>query len=522
MAMRPSPRLVGEELTDLPRERERDREGSSASASASASASEKRPRVVVVGAGFAGALAARQLDAAARDGRIELVVVERRDHFHHKIGAIRAQVLDTPETRALTIPLTAFLPHATIVKGSVVSVDDKAKVVEVALADAPTTSTSTSTPTPKKNVAYDVLVLATGGSAHGPGDLPASLTTAAQAREYYRDTREALATGKSVVIVGGGASAVEFAGEIRAAYPTKEITVVSASEQLLSTMLQQVTPKFYGELERKLKRNHINVVLGEQVVSPGWQAFTKCKVLRGPVVVETKGPRNLRLEADAVVWAAAYRQKLSFVPDKWLNELGEVSVRPTFQTVASADVFAIGDVTNLVEPKMAQTLPGKIPILVHNVLKVAAAIKAHRPASAATSELQTYRAGAHFQITLPFGPHDGLAQLPGEGCLGGTVVRTGKSAAAIKSQDLHVNEWRDLLLGAGWDKRGGTWVEEIVDVKRPVVVGAAAAFASSSAPAGAAVRVGGGVNVDVGDMPAQHVRHVNVPSEVASDSTAAP
>jgi hypothetical protein len=44
---------------------------------------------------------------------------------------------------------------------------------------------------------------------HSPGDLPVDLSTKDEVRAYFRKTATAIKDAKDVLIVGGGASAVE-------------------------------------------------------------------------------------------------------------------------------------------------------------------------------------------------------------------------------------------------------------------------------------------------------------------------
>jgi NADH dehydrogenase FAD-containing subunit len=123
-------------------------------------------------------------------------VVERRDAVHHKIGAIRASVRGGEWTDRVRIPLNRVIKHGKTVIGDVIEVDPEAKVLK--FTDAATA--------PLK---YDILIAATGTVNHSPGDLPNSVVTKDDVRKYFRHTSNAIRDAKNVLIVGGGASAVE-------------------------------------------------------------------------------------------------------------------------------------------------------------------------------------------------------------------------------------------------------------------------------------------------------------------------
>jgi len=162
------------------------------SSSASADPQQRPPpRVVILGAGYAGSLLARELEEDVSAGRIELVVVDRRDHCHHKIGAIRASVRNGEWSERVRIPLNRVLRHpARVVLGEVVAVDPENKVLRFSNDHV-------------AQLRFDILVCSTGALNHSPGDLPASVRTEEQARDYFKDTANAIRDARDIIIVGG-------------------------------------------------------------------------------------------------------------------------------------------------------------------------------------------------------------------------------------------------------------------------------------------------------------------------------
>jgi NADH dehydrogenase FAD-containing subunit len=141
---------------------------------------------------------ARSLEADCQKGRVSVTVVERRDAVHHKIGAIRASVRGGEWTDRVRIPLNRVIKHGKTIIGDVIEVDPEAKLIKFKdPAIAP--------------LAYDILVAATGTVNHSPGDLPTTVVNKDDVRKYFRLTSNAIREAKDVLIVGGGASAVECA-----------------------------------------------------------------------------------------------------------------------------------------------------------------------------------------------------------------------------------------------------------------------------------------------------------------------
>jgi NADH dehydrogenase FAD-containing subunit len=182
---------------------------------------------------YAGALLARTLENDARTGKIIVIVVERRDAVHHKIGAIRASVKAGEWTERARIPLNRVIKHAKTVIADVVAVDEEEKTLKFRDDSQPP-------------LHWDILIAATGTLNHSPGDLPSHLSGKDEVRSYFRATSKAIEEAKDIVIVGGGASAAEYAGEIRDAVSSqrsisnarKRLTVHRQSNSILRNQSQ--------------------------------------------------------------------------------------------------------------------------------------------------------------------------------------------------------------------------------------------------------------------------------------------
>lgn len=103
-------------------------------------------KIVIIGAGYAGATVARALEKDVKLG-VHVTIIERRDSFYHKIGALRATVNGQDAAERLRIPLREIIKHANIVEGEVCRIDENEQ--EVVLVDG-------------TRIPYDVLICATG------------------------------------------------------------------------------------------------------------------------------------------------------------------------------------------------------------------------------------------------------------------------------------------------------------------------------------------------------------------------
>jgi len=353
----------------------------------------------------------------------------------HKIGSIRASVQNEWAGR-IRIPLKKIVKYGNVIVGDVAKVVDEEKKIVFSDKSMP-------------DVHYDILVAATGATSRSPGDLPHNVGTPEEIAEYFKDISKAIEESSDIVIVGGGASSIEYAGEIRARFPEKHIKIVSASANLLTSSVAPFSPKFMTLIKDTLKKQRIELILEERVVSPSAKDFDKVKYQRN-ATVKTKGKRSTEIKTDLVIWAASFTVDVGIYPDSWQNELGELEVRDTFQLRYLNDVFAFGDVTSIAETKQAITLPAKLSLVASNILVVAEAIRNNQfpvrqepnPPQVA-SKVKHYRVATKPTFYLPVGPKDGASQTAGG--LFGPKVYGGPKTSDFKGKDLYCDYFWKLL-----------------------------------------------------------------------------
>ena len=385
------------------------------------------PHILIIGGGYAGCLLGSALEQEVRQGKCRLTLIERRPTFHHKIASIRASVRGGHFIDRTQIPLTDILKYAKIVQSNVRKVNAENDTVE--LEDGTV-------------LRYDILVCATGILSHSSGDLPASVRSPEQVRDYFNASAEAIKSHtRHITIVGGGPSAIEYAGEIRAAYPDKKITMICSSGHLLSSCVAAPSGSFMRRLHKKLQNLGIVVIKGEKVVSPSPEDFyDNEKFITGPVVVKTQGAKNLELETDLVIWCAPWKVNSSLYSEEWLNASAELQVDDTFRVKGcdKGNVFAFGDISSIAETKQAITLPEKVPLIKSNILQVVADIAQDIPAQ--LTPLKRYNWTDRTVMYLPIGPKKGVSQV-------GRWVYDDKKTAKFKGMDLYTDHFWKLLTG---------------------------------------------------------------------------
>lgn len=180
-------------------------------------ASDGKKTVVIVGLGFAGMRAFRELHGR-RD--IALVAIDAKDHFFNLTAAVPA----------LISPPSADCYLQDIAKnGALKTVSKQGYVTGVASDGAAGTLTLAG----GEALPFYHLILATGASYGAVHPRIAGVLTKTERTGALAAQRAAVAAAAAVVIVGAGPVGVELAAGIAEAFPGKSITLIAAGNGVL-------------------------------------------------------------------------------------------------------------------------------------------------------------------------------------------------------------------------------------------------------------------------------------------------
>lgn len=294
-------------------------------------------KVLIVGGGFAGIKAARSL---AADPRMEVTLVSDRDHFEYHAALYRSATGRSS--------LEVVVPLAQIFASS------RVKVVQdgMAAVDADDHVAIGRTGT---RYTYDVLVLALGVvteyyGIRGLADFSYGIKNIDEAERLKAHLHSELAAGRPdshYVVVGGGPTGVELAGELvaylaalRRAHRVKStkftVHLVEAAPRVLPAMPKDISAK----ITKRLQRLGVQVHVGTAV--------------KGETADSISLPSG-KLKTHLVVWTAGVTNNPFFT---WqaVFKLGKGKrVVVDDQLRAAPDVYVLGDSAATTQTGWAQT-----------------------------------------------------------------------------------------------------------------------------------------------------------------------
>lgn len=349
----------------------------------------EKARVVVVGGGVAGSLLAKTMQ-----GHADVVLLDPKDYLEIPWAELRSMVEPSFAERSL-IYHKDYLSDATIVTSSAVNITEHA----VLTADG-------------HSLPYDYLIIATGHALASPA------SRAERIKEFQRDNGK-IESSESVLIIGGGPTGVELAGEIVVDYPGKRVTLIHRGPRLLEFIGDKASKKCLDWLTSK----KVDVLL-QQSVELGSLSDTE-------KVYKTSGGETVTADCHFVCIGKPLSS--SWLRDTIIKESldskGRVMVEKDLRVKGFNNIFAIGDITDIPEIKQGY-LAQKHALLVAKNLKL---LTKGLP----NSKLATYSTGYPLAL-VSLGRKEGLAQFP-------LLTLSGCLPGMIKSGDLFVSKTRKQM-----------------------------------------------------------------------------
>ncbi|NNH72525.1 NAD(P)/FAD-dependent oxidoreductase [Nocardia uniformis] len=327
--------------------------------------------VVIVGSGFGGLAAAKQLNKSGVD--YVLISATPEHLFQPLLYQVATGVLASDEIAPPIENIIRHHKHGEARLGKVVAIDAEAAVLTYETPEGP------------RKIRYGSLIAATGANQSYFGrddfaDKTFSLKTIddakrlrAQIESVFELARNADAETQqrllSFVVVGAGATGVEVAGQL------KELSKRHYHQEVSVTLVEgadAVLPPFGGGLseyaKQSLTRSGVEVMLDTFVTD----------IELGKVTVKTKDGVERRIAAETVVWSAGvqaggFAQLLAEATGCETDRAGRLLINPDLTVGGHADIYAIGDMTSL------NGYPGQSPVAMQEGRHAADIIRRRMP-----------------------------------------------------------------------------------------------------------------------------------------------
>ncbi|MFJ8848002.1 NAD(P)/FAD-dependent oxidoreductase [Streptomyces cyaneofuscatus] len=356
-------------------------------------------RVIVIGAGYAGAIAAGRLARRLRREDVAITLVNAEPDFVERVRMHQLAVGQELRPRPFSEMFAGTGVRLRLARVTAVDVDRK--TVTVTATDA----------TAGEELTYDTLVYALG-SAWNTHDVPG---TAEHAHDIagrpgalrLRERLAALTTGQPVVVVGGGLTGLEAATEIAEARP--DLDVALAARGALGDWL---SPKGRRHLRKVCDRLGITVHEHTAVTA---------------VAADHVTTASSTIPAAVTVWTTGFAvHPIAQATALKIDATGRIEVDGTMRSLSHPDVYAIGDAALVLGP-------GDKPLRMSCASGVPTAWQAADSiASRLTGTKPTTVPLRYFNQCISLGRKEGLIQYVTADDQARPAALTGKTAALYK------------------------------------------------------------------------------------------
>ncbi|MFJ9528467.1 NAD(P)/FAD-dependent oxidoreductase [Streptomyces cyaneofuscatus] len=391
-------------------------------------------RIIVIGAGYAGAIAAGRLARRLRREDVAITLVNPEPDFVERVRLHQLAVGQELRPRPFAEMFAGTGVRLRLAR--VTAVDADRKTVTVTATDA----------TAGEELTYDTLVYALG-SAWDTHDVPG---TAEHAHDIagrpgalrLRERLAALGAGQPVVVVGGGLTGLEAATEIAEARP--DLDVALAARAALGDWL---SPKGRRHLHKVCDRLGITVHEHTTVTAVAANHVTTAAVdIPSSVTVWTTG-----FAAHPIARATALKT----------DTTGRIEVDNTMRSLSHPDVYAIGDAALVTGPNdkpLRMSCASGVPTAWQAADSIASRLTGTKPT---TVPLR------YFNQCISLGRKDGLIQYVTADDQSRPAALTGKTAALYKELVCKGAAWgvANPTLGLPTRRRGV--VQEPASVPHP-------------------------------------------------------
>ncbi|MEU0160015.1 FAD-dependent oxidoreductase [Streptomyces sp. NPDC006261] len=354
-------------------------------------------RIIVIGAGYAGAIAAGRLARRLRREDVAITLVNAEPDFVERVRMHQLAVGQELRARPLGEMFAGTGVQLRLARVTAVDVDRRA----VAVTDD----------NGAEELAYDTLVYALGSAwtthgvtgaaehAHDIAGRPGALR--------LRERLAGLGAGQPVVVVGGGLTGLEAATEIAEARP--DLDVALAARGALGDWL---SPKGRRHLRKVCDKLGVTVHEHTAVTVVGADHVTTA---------------DAEIPAAVTVWTTGFAvHPIARATALEVDAMGRIAVDGTMRSVSHPDVYAIGDAALVMGPDdkaLRMSCASGIPTAWQAADSIASRLTGTEPT---TTPLR------YFNQCISLGRREGLIQYVTADDRARTAALTGRTAALYK------------------------------------------------------------------------------------------
>jgi NADH dehydrogenase FAD-containing subunit len=252
--------------------------------------------------------------------------------------------------------------------------------------------------------------------------------TREERQSFYQQYALQIANAKRVVIVGGGPIGVEMAGEISSHFPETQITLIESGSRILRGTSESASL----HATRLLKKRGIQILTDDKLLNVSPKDSENS--LEPKELVTAKG---VQLSFDLLLWCTGAKPNTDYMQPYFSNALDlhqRICVTTSLRVVGEQMLFAVGDINNVNENKMAWHVAGQVECAEKNIRRVLAG-------QVDDSLLTQYKPQTGSQaMAVTFGPDEGMVNLPPLG-----LITAGWLNRRIKSSHMLVPKYRKIL-----------------------------------------------------------------------------
>ncbi|KAK2969125.1 hypothetical protein RJ640_017240 [Escallonia rubra] len=346
-------------------------------------------KVVVIGGGVAGSLIAKSLQFNS-----DLTLIDPKEYYEIPWANLRAMVEPSFAERSL-IHHKDYLSNGRLMFSGAINISNS----EVLTADG-------------HSVAYDYLVIATGHNDPIP-------RTKTERLKQYQAENEKIKSASSILIVGGGPTGVELAGEIAFDFPEKRVTLVHNGPRLLEFL----GPKASNKTLNWLKSRKVEVKLDQRVNLKDISEGNKTYLTSAGETIKADCHFLCTGKPLGSAWLRETVLKDS------LDDFGMLKVDENLRVKGRRNIFAIGDITDVKEIKQGYLAQKHALVAAKNIKLLLSGGNESKMATYETSSIKAI---------VSLGRQDAVAQFP-------FTTMIGLIPGLIKSKDLFVGKTRKTM-----------------------------------------------------------------------------